>query len=149
MDLIKTLLVYMMLVVGSATEAAPAREELPVVEAATAREELDAARTAAKQLGLDITRPWPGGAEPLRRLFATQAAAEDAPEDGFTYVRAPMPRGSGYGDCLAGLKAGEGRPVAIRYALPGRYSPEPPAGMEDYIWTGAGGEGYWVLEETP
>ena len=32
-----------------------------------------------QQLSLDITVPWPGIAEALRRLFATQAPAADAP----------------------------------------------------------------------
>ena len=100
-------------------------------------------RTAAQRLALDITRPWPDAAEPLRRLFATQRAEDDAPEDGYTYIRASMPRGSGYGDCLVGLRAEDGVPTAIRYALPGRYSPEPPAGMEDYRWSETG---YWVMD---
>ncbi len=100
-------------------------------------------QTAAQRLGLDITTPWPGAAEPLRRLFATQAAAEDAPEDGYTYVRTSMPRGSGFADCLVGLRAQDGMPAAVRYALPGQYGPEPPAGMEDYRWDEAG---RWVLD---
>ena len=122
-----------------AEEVAPPQRE-PLAEAAV---EGDAARTAAGLLGLDITRPWPGSAEALRRLFATQAAADDAPDDGFTYVRYPMPRGSGYAESLVGLKAEDGRPTAIRYALPGQYRPEPPAGMEGYRWTDAG---CWVTD---
>ena len=103
--------------------------------------------TAARQLGLDITTPWPGSAEDLRRLFATQAPAEDAPRDGFTYVRAPMPEGSGYNESLAGLKAEDGRVTGLRYALPGRRAPEPPAGLDGYQWIAADGEnGYWVSE---
>ena len=122
---------------------APEPEPAPAPEARPEAGAPDADRTAAQRLGLDINRPWPVAAEPLRRLFATQRAAEGAPEDGYTYVRASMPRGSGYADCLAGLKAREGRPVAMRYALPGRYSPEPPAGMEDYRWNELG---YWVTD---
>ena len=131
---------------GSRCRAAAPAEEIeppqrePLAEAAV---EGDAARTAAGLLGLDITRPWPGSAEALRRLFATQAAADDAPDDGFTYVRYPMPRGSGYAESLVGLKAEDGRPTAIRYALPGQYRPEPPAGMEGYRWTDAG---CWVTD---
>lgn len=104
-------------------------------------------QTAARMLGLDITSPWPPAAEPLRRLFATLAPAESAPEDGFVYVAAPMPAASGYDACLVGMKAAEGRPTALRYALPARYAPEPPAGLEAYRWTDLGnGDGAWVLD---
>ena len=102
--------------------------------------------TAAKLLGLDITEPWPGEAEGLRRLFATQPPAKDPPDDGYTYVLAPMPGGSGYAGYLAGLRVEGGRIAAARYALPARYAPEPPAGLERYRWSGGGGEGYWVLD---
>ena len=103
--------------------------------------------TAAKQLGLDITEPWPGDAEALRRLFATQVQAADAPDDGFTYVAFPMPEGSGYGESLVGLKAEGGRITAIRHALPAMRAPESPAGMEAATWLpGDGGKGFWVTE---
>ena len=104
--------------------------------------------TAAKQLGLDITAPWPDFAEPLRRLFATQVSAVDAPDDGFTYVAFPMPDGSGYRHGLAGLKADGGQIAALRYALPGRRAPEPPPGLEACRWFPAHGEaGFWVADE--
>ena len=104
--------------------------------------------TAAQQLGLDITVPWPGIAESLRRLFATQSPADRAPEDGFTYVRAPMPGGSGYRESYAGLKVEEGRITNIRYALPGHATPEPPPGLEAAHWLpGEGADGFWVTEE--
>lgn len=104
--------------------------------------------TAARQLGLDITVPWPGAAEALRRLFATQIRAVDAPDDGFTYVAFPMPDGSGYRDGLVGLKVDGGRITAVRHALPARRAPEPPAGMEGCLWLpGAGEAGFWVTEE--
>ena len=105
--------------------------------------------TAAKQLGLDITAPWPDFAEPLRRSFATQPAAEDAPADGYVYVRAPMPEASGYRESFAGLKAENGRITAMRYALPGRRAPEPPPGLEACRWFPTHGEaGFWVADET-
>ncbi len=98
-------------------------------------------QTAAQALGLDITTPWIEPAEPLRRLFATQAPAESPlAAEGFVYVATVLPQG---GDCLTGLKAAEGRITGIRYALPGAYAPEPPAGLEDYAWNDAG---YWVLD---
>ena len=105
--------------------------------------------TAAKQLGLDITAPWPDFAEPLRRSFATQPAADDAPADGYVYVRAPMPDASGYRESFAGLKAENGRITAMRYALPGRRAPEPPPGLEACRWFPTHGEaGFWVADET-
>jgi len=104
--------------------------------------------TAARQLGLDITVPWPGIAEALRRLFATQSPATDAPDDGFTYVAFPMPDGSGYRQSLVGLKAEDGRITAIRHALPAIRTPESPAGMEGCLWLpGEGEAGFWVAEE--
>ena len=106
--------------------------------------------TAARRLGLDITEPWSGAAEALRRLFATQAPAADAPDDGFTYVAFPMPDGSGYGNSLVGLRVDDGRITAVRHALPARRTPEPPAGMEGCLWiAGEGESGFWVAEETP
>ena len=119
--------------------------------------------TAAKALGLDITAPWPGAAEPLRRLFATQVPAPSkapapdeslarneslAPDDGFTYVAVPMPAGSGYDHSLVGLKVRDGQIVAIRHALPALRAPEPPAGMEAAAWVPGNGEaGFWVVDE--
>ena len=98
-------------------------------------------QTAAQALGLDITTPWIEPAEPLRRLFATQAPTESPlAAEGFVYVATVLPQG---GDCLTGLRAAGGRITGIRYALPGAYAPEPPAGLEDYAWNDAG---YWVLD---
>lgn len=124
---------------GVSEDAAPSAEaDAPATEGPVA---------AARLLGLDITAPWPAADESLRRLFATQVPASAAPEDGFVYVSAPMPDGSGYGDFLAGLKAENGVVTGIRYALPARRTPEPPPGLEGYIWLPADGdEGYWVTE---
>lgn len=130
-------------------EPAPLAPEADAMEAEPGPAALPAEPvTAARWLGLDITVPWPGAAEPLRRLFATQAPATNAPEDGFTYVALPMPDGSGYGESLAGLKADGGRVTAIRHALPAHRTPEPPAGMEGCLWApGEGEAGFWVAEE--
>ena len=103
-------------------------------------------RTAARVLGMDITRPWPGCLEPLRRLFATQAPLEDAPDGEHVYVRAPMPEKSGFDRCLVGLRAEGGTPVSLRYALPARRSPEPPPGLDGYRWLGDGESGWWVTD---
>ena len=117
-------------------------------EPAEAVAESSAAQTAAQLLGLDSCLPWPGTLEPLRRLFVTQAPADVALGDGYTYVRAPMPEGCGFDACYIGLRAENGMVESIRYALPGPRAAEPPAGMEHYEWTAAGG-GHWVLTVPP
>ncbi len=105
--------------------------------------EADAPRTAANALGLDITRPWIEPAEPLRRLFATQAPVDAPLGDGYVYVANATPSPTGWRDCLAGIRSSDGQITGIRYAVPGTYSPEPPAGLEDYAYSDAG---YWVLD---
>ncbi len=100
-------------------------------------------KTAAGALGLDISKPWIEPAENLRRLFATQAPLETPLGDGYTYVLDPAPAPGGQSPCLAGLKAENGRITGIRCAVPGQFSPEPPAGLDDYAWNPAG---YWVLD---
>ncbi len=136
--------------VVSAVGCAPtATEPTPAGASESAAPRIPAApQTAAQVLGLDITRPWPAAAEPLRRLFATQAPAEAAPDGEYVYVVAPMPRASGYASSLAGLRAENGRVTGLRYALPARYAPQPPAGLEDYRWLGGGGDGWWVFDMT-
>ena len=107
------------------------------------------ARTAAATLGLDITTPWPGDAEPLRRLFATQKPVDTPLGGGYTYITTPMPIPGGNADALIGLKAEGGAIVGIRYAVPGAYAPEPPVGLDNYVWTPTeNGGGYWVLDIT-
>jgi len=102
--------------------------------------------TAAEQLGVSADLPWPEGIESLRMLFKTQPARTDAPDAEYTYITAPMPAGSGYSECAVGLRAQNGVPHAVCYALRAPYSVQPPAGMEDYTWSGNGNEGWWKLE---
>lgn len=104
---------------------------------------VDAPRTAAHALGLDIAQPWAAPAEPLRRLFATQAPVESPLGDGYTYVVDAAPSTTGWEQRPVGIRASDGRITGIRYAVPGTFSPEPPAGLEDYAWNDAG---YWVLD---
>ena len=103
-----------------------------------------AAQTALAVLGADLSLPWPEEISSLRDLFERQRAIMDAPDDGFTYVSAPMPEGCGYAACLAGVRCEAGAPVAVRYALPTTYAPEPPAGLEDAAWVGDNNSGWWV-----
>lgn len=103
-----------------------------------------AAQTALAILGADMSLPWPEEVSALRDLFERQRAVPDVPDDGFTYVSAPMPEGCGYAACLAGLRCEGGVPVAVRYALPSVWEMEPPAGLEDAAWVGDNNSGWWV-----
>lgn len=102
-------------------------------------------RTAAQALGMDAQKPWPGTSEQVRMLFARLPVRELMLGDGYTYVRAPMPVGSGYDHVDVGVRLEDGAPRSIAYALPDRFSPEPPPGLEGYRWYGGASEGWWVL----
>ena len=108
--------------------------------------EREGARTAGERLGLDARLPWPEGAETLRELFQTLPAMEDPPDADYVYIEAPMPADSGYAYCAAGIRAEGGVPASVRYALPAAWTPEPPAGLEDYRWVGDQNRGWWVAE---
>lgn len=101
--------------------------------------------TAAELLGLDASVRWPGVAEQVREYFL-QPPKEMTLNDGYTYVTAPMPADSGYDHVEVGLKAQGGVPISVAYALPSRYTPEPPSGLENYAWKGGETDGWWVIE---
>ena len=126
----------------NAEELAAEEGEAETAESVEAAE--PAAQAAIADLGTDVNLPWPEEIEALRALFEGQCARKNAPDDGFTYVSAPMPEGCGYAECLAGVRCADGVPVAVRYALPSAYSPEPPAGLEDAAWVGDSNSGWWV-----
>lgn len=107
------------------------------------------APTAGESLGIDMAVPWPGVSEQLRGLFARQPADELMLGDGYTYVRAPMPTGSGYDHVEIGVRVRDGAPDSIAYALPARFSPEPPPGLEDYVWRGGAADGWWTIRTDP
>ena len=70
-------------------------------------------------------------------------------EDGFTYMRAPLPVACGPRACLMGAKVENGRIAALRWAIPGPYAATPPEGLETAVWISSLGpedEGYWVME---
>lgn len=104
---------------------------------------------AGDHLGVDMSAPWPGVSEQLRALFAQQPARELMLGDGCTYVSAPMPAGSGYDHVEIGVRERNGVLECISYALPSRYSPEPPPGLEDYRWKGGASEGWWTVYTDP
>ena len=65
-------------------------------------------------------------------------------EDGYAYVRAPLPKACG-GWCLVGVRLSGEDVAAVRLAIPGDYAATPPEGIEDAVWVGAGSRGYWVV----
>ena len=93
---------------------------------------------------LNPTLVWPGESEGLRSYFAGENYSVDAPDDGYLYVEAPMPEESGYDSLRIGVRPENGVPESVAYALPGRFSAEPPEGLEDYEWSGDGERGWWV-----
>ena len=117
-------------------------EEIPDVQALLS----DGQQSAGELLELDIDLPWPGDAEALRQLFKYSPPLEQAPDDEFVYIAVPMPEESGYSYVAVGVKAEGGEPVSVRYALPSRWSAEPPAGLEDYRWSGDANTGWWVTD---
>jgi len=114
---------------------------LPVAEEGVPKAE----PTAGELLGIDMSLPWPDAVESVRSIFAGQPADELMLNDGYTYVRAPMPEGSGYSYCNIGVCVKDGVPASVSYALPSRYSPEPPPGLEDYVWQGGAADGWWTI----
>lgn len=93
---------------------------------------------------LNLALVWPGESEGLRSYFAGENYSVDAPDDGYLYVEAPMPEESGYDSVRIGVRPENGVPESVAYALPGRFSAEPPEGLEDYEWSGDGERGWWV-----
>jgi len=106
--------------------------------------------TAARDmLNADMSVPWPGVSEQLRERFRTAPAQELMLGDDHVYIRAPMPEGSGYEHVEIGIQATDGVPTSVAYALPSRFTPEPPPGLEDYEWKGGASEGWWVVYTDP
>ncbi len=93
---------------------------------------------------LNPTVVWPGESEALRSYFAGENYSVDAPDDGYLYVEAPMSEESGYDSLRIGVRPENGVPESVAYALPGRFSAEPPEGLEDYEWSGDGERGWWI-----
>lgn len=106
----------------------------------------DGESSAAELLDLDIDLPWPEEVEVLRSLFMYSPPLEKAPDGEYVYIAAPMPDESGYSYVAVGILAEGGEPVSVRYALPSRWSAEPPAGLEEYSWVGDGNTGWWVSQ---
>ena len=135
---------------GSGSTSSPAADIADALACATAAAvPASGGRTAGDALGIDMSAPWPGVSEQLRGLFAGQPADELMLGDGYTYVRAPMPASSGYDRVEIGVHIKDGAPDSIAYALPAHFSPEPPPGLEDYVWRGGAAEGWWTIRTDP
>lgn len=106
----------------------------------------EGSQSAGELLDLDIDLPWPGDAEVLRPLFMYSPPLQNPPDDQYVYIAAPMPDESGFPYVAVGILAEGGEPVSVRYALPSRWSAEPPAGLEESFWVGNGNSGWWVSE---
>ena len=146
-----------------APEAESARETEPVLEAVPAQEAESARETepalegepaqedgpmACVLLALDLTLTWPEEIAALKPLFEQNPASDNFALEDFVFVDAPLPAEDGaQGQCAIGLKARDGVPVSVCYALPGDFSLEPPPGLEGYQYLG----GWWftVLEAQP
>jgi len=74
-----------------------------------------------------------------------EPASDSLPEllnrEGWNFAKIPMPAGCGYAHVYVGTPEC-GSEVCV--ALPGMFSAEPPAGLDDYSWSGGSGTGYWV-----
>lgn len=122
-------------------------EEAPIAEAEEApiTEAEEAPPTGAVLLGLDPGAAWPESLESVRALFFSSPAFDPFPAEDYVFIEAPLAAETGYANCAIGLKAREGKPISVCYALPGAFSTEPPAGLEGYVWRGLGAEGWWAV----
>lgn len=139
-----------------AEEEAEAVEEAPVRSTqAEAEDEAEAEPETAAQpplawalLELDMTLAWPEEIAALKPLFQQNQATDSFALEDFVFVDAPLPAEEGAGgQCAIGLRARDGAPVSVCYALPGPYALEPPPGLEGYQYLG--GWWYTVLEAQP
>lgn len=136
--------------VRTAQEAPPVQEESPVQEADIPQEtavQPETKSSAASFLEVDMTKPWPEDIESLRLLFMTLPRYEPFDMDGYVFIRAKMADETNIDHCAVGVRAESGRITGVCYALPMPYSPEPPAGLEEYRWMGDTQSGWWVTCE--
>lgn len=72
---------------------------------------------------------------------AREDSSEPFRREGWTFVRVALPAACGYPYAYVGMP-GCGREVCV--ALPAQFTAEPPAGLEEYDWSGGAGRGWWV-----
>jgi hypothetical protein len=64
--------------------------------------------------------------------------------EGWSFVKLPLLPGCGCKCAYIGVRCPGGAPDEICYALPARFTPEPPPGLDDYEWVGDSSEGWWL-----
>lgn len=97
-----------------------------------------AAQTALEALGLDAGERWPEAIEPLRAAFAASAPVFLGAQPDHVFVKtAHAPHCP---ECAVGLRAENGAPRSVAYAIPGGFSEQPPEGLEGYRWR----DGWWI-----
>ncbi len=104
-------------------------------------------RTAGSYLDIDMTKPWPEDVESLRLLFMTLPRYEPFDMDGYVFIRAKMADETNIDHCAVGVRAENGQITGVCYAIPMPYTPEPPVGLEEYMWMGDTQSGWWVTIE--
>ncbi len=68
--------------------------------------------------------------------------------EGWSFVKLPILESCGYPCSYIGVRSAC-TPEVICYALPARFTPEPPPGLDDYEWIGENGSGWWVYCQSP
>lgn len=129
------------------TETVPENAEMAEPENPPDSENQTAKSPAGAYLNVDMSKPWPADAENLRFLFLTSPVYEPFQKEDYVFVRAAMAEETGISHCAVGVRAENGQIAGICYAIPMPYSPNPPAGLEDYEWIGNGNSGWWVTCE--
>ena len=105
--------------------------------------------TAGEQLPLtDPNAIWPASVEALRALFfSSKAVILPFEMEEYIFIRVPLHMEDGTESCFAGIACKNGLPDRVCYAIPAPYTPEPPVGLEGYVWQGDLANGCWVICE--
>ena len=126
----------------------PALETAQSVQPVSDTQPGSSSPSAGDQLDLkDKEAAWPACIAPLKRLFFSSKAVIPFEAEGYIFIRAPLPEDAGADNCFVGLYCEDGIPARVCYALPSKYSPEPPAGLEGYVWRGDSANGCWTICE--
>ena len=129
---------------GNRSVDAPEPDELDI----PATDEQSVEITAGEQLSLsDPNAAWPASVEPLRALFFSSAAVVPFEMEEYVFIRAPLHSEGTAASCFVGIHCEAGQPDRVCYAIPASYTPEPPAGLEGYVWRGDRIHGCWVICE--
>lgn len=94
--------------------------------------------TALQALGIDPEKPWPEGIEPLRAAFAAAPPVPVSAQPGYVFIRAW--HSASCPECAVGVRAVNGAPESVAWAIPGEEGPQPPQGLEGYTWQ----DGWWI-----